>query len=149
MKPNPVKTLYALLLVVTLGIATPGCGDSDSAKTDGVRQNAPSLVGTWQQTAVGGKPVSGIVVKLVFTGRTLTMEAPGCRIIGDYTADEDVLTYTVTSMQGETCATTQKAGDSDRVRYRIVGSSLYLTPLSAGEQGQTEYQRMEADQPSH
>jgi hypothetical protein len=140
MKPYPIKRALILLLALTL--VTQGCGDSDSMKTNQGQKNDSRLIGTWQQTAIGKDQVSGIVVKIIFAEHTLTMDAPGCLIIGDYTASDDALTYTVTEVQGERCAKTQSAGARDTVKYHINGSQLFLKPLSGGEESQTTYKRI-------
>ena len=140
MKSHPFKITRFLLLALVLFISA--CSNSDSTKTEEKKQNDPQLIGTWQQTAIGKDKVSGIVVKIIFSGSTLTMDAPGCLIIGDYTTEDNVFTYTVTSVQGERCAGTQKIGTSDKVGYRIDGSKLLLKPVSAGEEAQTEYERI-------
>lgn len=144
MKPCLVKTAFTVLLGLTL--LMQGCGNSDSTKTKDIQRNDPRLIGTWRQTAIGKEKLSGIIVKLIFTGNTLTMDAPGCLIIGDYTTVDNMFTYTVTSVQGERCADTQKIGKSDSVRYRVAERQLLLTPLSGGEESQTEYKRIEDDQ---
>jgi hypothetical protein len=148
MKFYSVKKGFTLLLAWALLLGITACGDSDSAKTKGSSQNFQDLIGTWQQTAVGDQPVSGITVKLIFDERTLTMDAPGCRIIGDYAATGDAFTYTVTSVKGDACARNQKIGESDRVYYRIFDDTLYLKLDSAGEQGQTAYRRIKEEQRS-
>jgi hypothetical protein len=143
MKRYPVKP--ALTVLLALMLLTQGCSDSDSEKTKDIQKNDPRLIGTWQQTAIGKEKVSGIIVKLIFSKRTLTMEAPGCKITGDYAAAGDEFTYTVTSTQGEHC-TTQQPGVNESVRYRVTGSQLFLMPLSGGEKNQTEYKRIEDNQ---
>ena len=143
MKGYPAKAVLTIILALML--LMPGCSNSDSTTKD-IQQNDPRLIGTWQQTAIGKEKVSGIIVKLVFSEHTLTMDAPGCMIIGDYTTADGVFTYTVTSTQGEHCAPAQKPGVSDSVRYRATESKLFLTPLSAGEESRTEYKRMKDDQ---
>jgi hypothetical protein len=140
MKPYPIKTVRILLLALTL--LMPGCGDSDLKKTKNPSQNDPRLIGTWQQTAIGKDQVSGISVKLIFTEHTLTMDAPGCLIIGDYATEGDMFTYTVTAVGGERCSNAQKIGTSDRVQFRIADSKLFLKPLSGGEESQTAYKRI-------
>jgi len=144
MKPHSVKTILIGLLAVALLIQA--CSDSESKKAERVQKNDPRLTGTWQQTAIGKEQVSGIVVKLIFAENTLTMDAPGCLIIGNYTSAHDVFTYSITSVQGDRCANTQKVGESDSVHYGITGSKLFLTPLSAGEESRTEYKRIENNQ---
>lgn len=140
MRPYLVKTALIVLLALTL--LMQGCGDSDSAKTKAIGKNDPRLIGTWQQTGIGKEQISGILVKLIFAERTLTMDAPGCLIIGDYTAADGVFTYTVTSTQGERCAKPQGIGQSDSVHYRIEDSNLFLKPVSGGEESQTAYKRI-------
>lgn len=143
MKRYPVKP--ALTVLLALMLLMQGCSDSDSKKTKDIQKNDPRLIGTWRQTAIGKEKVSGIIVKLIFSKRTLTMEAPGCKITGDYTAAGDEFTYTVISTQGEHCAT-QQPGVNESVRYRVTDSQLFLMPLSGGEENQTEYKRIEDDQ---
>ena len=144
MKGYPVKAVLTIILALML--LMQGCSDDSDSTTKDRKQNDPRLLGTWQQTAIGGDKVSGIVVKLVFSERTLTMNAPGCIIIGDYTTADGMFTYTVTSTQGEHCAPAQKPGASDSVCYRATESKLFLTPLSAGKESRTEYKRIKDDQ---
>ena len=139
-----VKAILTTLLAVM--VCMQGCSDSGEATSNNIRKNDSRLIGTWQQTAIGKEKVSGIVVKLIFSERTLTMDAPGCMIIGDYTTADEVFTYTVISAQGEHCSTAQKPGVSDSVRYRATESQLFLMPLSGGEANQTEYKRIKGDQ---
>jgi hypothetical protein len=145
MKPYPVKKAL-LILLLALTLLMPGCGDSDSKKAKDLSKNDPRLIGTWQQTAIGKEQVSGIVVKLIFTGHTLTMDAPGCLIIGDYTTEGDKFTYTVTAVKGDRCSNAQKIGTGDSVQYQITESQLLLKPLSGGEESQTAYKRIKDDQ---
>lgn len=140
MKPYIVKTTFTVLLALTL--LMQGCGDSEPAKTESMGINDPRLIGTWRQTAIGKEQVSGILVKLIFAERTLTMDAPGCLIIGDYTAADGVFTYTVTDAQGERCAKPQGIGQRDSVHYRVENSNLFLKPVSGGEESQTAYKRI-------
>jgi len=124
-----------------------GCNNSDSSKIEKMQKNVPSIVGTWQQTAIGGEKVTGVVVKIIFSEQTLTMDAPGCLIIGDYTAVDGLLSFTITSARGERCAPDQKIGKSDSVHYAVTDSQLTLTPLLAGKEGQLEYQRVDESRP--
>jgi len=121
------------------------CNDSGSSHI-GIPDEKPSeLVGTWQQTAIGSEKVSGIVVEITFNESTMTMDAPGCLIIGDYITDGDILTYTVTSAQGERCAAEQ-AGKKDRVKFSVHEDRLLMAPLFAGKDKQSTYERV--DQPT-
>lgn len=141
MKSSPIKIIFTLLLALTL--LMQGCGDSGSTKTKNSEHNDPRLMGAWQQTAIGKEQVSGVIVKVIFAEQTLTMDAPGCLIIGDYTsADDNVLSYTITAVQGERCSKTQLIGNSDTIQYRISDSQLFMRPLSGGEESQTEYKRI-------
>ena len=137
--------LFFLLLPFALVIFSMifGCNNSDSSKAKNVKKTVPRLVGTWQQTALGEKKVSGIVVKIIFSDRTMTMDAPGCLIIADYTTDDKALTYTITSTQGERCAKDQSIGKSDSVYYSVTDSQLILTPLLAGKERQSVYKRID------
>lgn len=119
-----------------------GCGNPDSMKEAGTSQNNSRLIGTWQQTAIGKEKVSGIVVKLIFTEQTLTMDAPGCLIIADYTNTDDTFTYTIKTIQGERCDQTQRTDHSERIHYQRIDSRLLLKPLSLGAAIQSEYKRM-------
>ena len=145
MKPCKNNPIFILFIIVIL-LVIFGCNNSDSTKTEETQKIVPLIIGTWQQTAVGKEEVSGVVVKIIFSEKTLTMDAPGCMIIGDYTAVDGVLTFTITSTQGERCAKTQKTGQSDSVHYRVTESQLILTPLLAGEESQLVYMRIDADQ---
>ena len=144
MKPCQIKPILILLFSLILVIF--GCNNSESAKTEKTQKNVPQLVGTWQQTAIGEKKVSDVVVKVIFAERTMTMDAPGCLIIADYTTADDVLTFTITSTQGERCAKTQNIGKSDSVYYTVIDSQLTLTPLLAGEENKAVYKRVDSDQ---
>jgi len=142
MKPNQVTPQIILYLLVILVVF--GCS-SDSTTTENVKKTIPLLTGTWQQTAIGEKEVSDVVVKIIFAKHTLTMDAPGCLIIGDYTTADDILTFTITSAQGERCAPDQKLGKSDSVHYAVTDSQLILTPRLAGKESQLEYKRISTD----
>ena len=141
MKPCQIKPILIVLLPFILVIL--GCNNSDSSKTESVKKNVPRLIGTWQQIAIGEKEVSDIVVKIIFSDSTMTMDAPGCLIIADYTTDNKVLTYTITSTQGERCAKDQTIGKSDSVHYSVADSQLILTPLLAGKERQSVYKRLD------
>ena len=143
MRSYTVKAVLTTILAMML--LMPGCTDSESTEPKERGQNDPRLIGAWQQAAIGKEKVSGIIVKLIFSERTLTMDAPGCKIIGDYTTADPVFTYTVTETQGENCAPAQKPGVNDSVHYRVTESQLFLTPLSAGEESRTEYKRIKDD----
>jgi hypothetical protein len=140
MKPCQAKP-FILFSLMTLMVF--GCSNSDSEKTDAIQTEASQLVGTWQQTAIGGKKVSDVVVKMIFSDLTLTMDAPGCVIIGDYTTENDILSYTVTAVQGERCSKQQMIGQSDSVYYIVTDAQLTMTPLSAGKESQVVYKRIE------
>ncbi len=146
MKPCQIKPIFILLLLpfilVILGVIF-GCNNSDSSKTENVKKNVARIVGTWQQTAIGEEEVSGIVVKIIFSDRTMTMDAPGCLIIADYTTDDKVLTFTITSTQGERCSKDQAIGKSDSVYFDVTDSQLILTPLLAGKDRQSVYKRVD------
>ena len=114
------------------------CKDSDSSHFSITDETTPPLAGTWRQTAMGGEKVSGIDVKITFTETTMTMDAPGCLIIGDYTTAGDILTYTVTSALGERCAQGQ-TGKKDRVKFSLQENRLAMTPLFASEDKQARY----------
>lgn len=144
MKPSKKKSISTLLLLVVF-LLIFGCNNSDSTKTEETQKIIPLLVGTWQQTAVGTEEVSGIVVKIIFSEKTLTMDAPGCMIIGDYTTADEVLTFTITSSQGERCAKDQAIGKSDSVHYAVTDSQLTLTPLLARKGNQLVYKRIDTD----
>jgi len=73
----------------------------------------------------------------------LTMDAPGCMIIGDYTIDSNMLSYTVTAVQGENCSKQQMIGQSDSVYYVVTDAQLTMTPLSAGKESQVVYKRID------
>ena len=107
MKPCQSKP-FILFSLITLMVF--GCNNPDSEKTENIQKEASQLVGTWQQTAIGKEDVSDFVVKIIFSDRTLTMAAPGCVIIGDYTTDSNMLSYTVTAVQGERCSKQQMIG---------------------------------------
>ena len=141
MKHCQTKPIFIFLLPLILVIF--GCNNSDSAKTEILQKKPPQIVGTWQQSAAGKKEVSGVVVKIIFSENTLTMDAPGCMIIGDYTTNNDVLTFTITSVQGERCATNQTIGQTDSVNYAVTDSQLILTPLLSGEDTQLVYKRVD------
>ena len=145
MKPCEKNPIFILLVIVIL-LVIFGCNNSDSTKTEETQKIVPLIVGTWQQTAIGKEEVSGVVVKVTFSEHTMTMDAPGCMIIGDYTTADGVLTYTVTSTQGERCAKNQAIGQSDSVHYRVTESELILTPLLAKKENQLVYKRINADQ---
>ncbi|MBC2714510.1 MAG: hypothetical protein HF978_04300 [Desulfobacteraceae bacterium] len=145
MKPCQINATLILLLSLILVIF--GCNNSDSTKSENNQKKAPQLDGTWQQTAAGKKEMSDVVVKIIFSENTLTMDAPGCLIIGDYTTADDVLTFTITSTQGERCATDQKIGKNDSVHYTVTDSQLTLTPLLAGEESQLVYKRVDESRP--
>jgi len=132
--------LFIFLPILALLIF--GCNNSDSSKTKNSQKKATPLVGTWQQTAIGKKEVTDIVVKTIFSERTMTMDAPGCMIIGDYTVAKDILTYTVTAVQGQRCSKSQMIGKSDSVRFVVKGAQLIMTPLAGGEESQVVYQRI-------
>ena len=119
-----------------------GCNNSDSEKPENLQTGASQLVGTWQQTAIGKEEVSDFVVKMIFSDRMLTMDAPGCMIIGDYTIDSNILSYTVTAVQGESCSKQQMIGQSDSVYYVVTDAQLTMTPLSAGKESQVVYKRI-------
>jgi len=145
MKSCKENSIFILLLLVIL-LVISGCNNSDSTKTEETQKIIPLIVGTWQQTAIGKEEVSGVVVKVTFSEHTMTMDAPGCMIIGDYTTADGVLTYTVTSTQGERCVKNQTIGQSDSVHYRVTESELILTPLLAKKENQLVYKRINADQ---
>jgi hypothetical protein len=145
MKPCQAKP-FILFAMITLMVFS--CSNSDSEKTENIQTGAPQLVGTWQQTAIGKEKVSDFVVKIIFSDRTLTMDAPGCVIIGDYTTDGNILSYTVTAVQGERCSKQQVIGQSDSVYYVVTDAQLTMTPLSAGKESQVVYKRI-ADNTSH
>ena len=131
---------FILFSLITLMIF--GCNNSDSNKTENIQTPASQLVGTWQQTAIGKKEVSDFVVKMIFSDRMLTMDAPGCMIIGDYTTDSNMLSYTVTAVQGERCSKQQMIGQNDSVYYVVTDTQLTMTPLSAGNESQAVYKRI-------
>lgn len=141
MKPRHIKSASILAIFFILFFACGG-NDSESAKTKISDKNMPRLFGTWQQVAIGDETVSGIVVKLIFSENTLTMDAPGCLIIGDYTTTDTTFTYTVTSAQGERCASSQTIGRTDTVNYDVSDSQLVLTSLLAGKEQQSTYERI-------
>ena len=141
MKPYIKNPIFILLLLVIL-LVIFGCNNSDSTKTEEPKKIVPLLIGTWQQTAIGKEEVSGVVVKIIFSEKTLTMDAPGCMIIGDYTTNDEVLTFTITSAQGERCAKNQTMGKSDSVHYAVTESQLILTPLLAEKNRQLVYKRI-------
>ena len=139
MKPC-LKQLPVLLFLI---LVTFGCNNSDSTKNQKIPQKTSQFIGTWQQTAIGKENVTGIVVKIIFSEHTLTMDAPGCMIIGDYTTEGNMLTYTVTAVQGERCSKQQMIGQSDRVHYIITDNRLTMTPLKAGKESQAVYRRID------
>jgi hypothetical protein len=145
MKPFRTKILFIIFFYILLVIF--GCNNSDSTKTENVKTNVPCLVGIWQQTAFGGKQVSDVGVKIIFSENTLTMDAPGCLIIGDYTTADNVLTFTITSAQGQRCATDQTIGKSDSIYYTVTNSQLTMTPLLANEENQMVYKRVDETHP--
>lgn len=130
--------LFSLITLIVFG-----CNNSDSNKTENIQTPASQLVGTWQQTAIGEKEVSDFVVKMIFSDLTLTMDAPGCMIIGDYTIDSNVLSYTVTAVQGERCSKQQMIGQSNSVYYVVTDTQLTMTPLLAGKESQVLYKRID------
>ena len=141
MKPRQIKSASILATFFILFFVC-SCNDSDPAKTRISDKNMPRLFGTWQQVAIGDETVSNIVVKLIFSENTLTMDAPGCLIIGDYTTAGNTFTYTVTSAQGERCASGQTRGRTDTVNYEVTDSQLILTSLLAGKKQQSTYERI-------
>ena len=138
------KTIFAIILTSFLAstLLMWGCKDSAATKSKAAEQDNSSLIGTWRQTGIGKKQVSDIVVKLIFTDATLTMDAPGCMIVGDYAVSGDVLTYNITAVEGERCAGTQQIGESKRVEYQINDEKLYLKPLSGENAPQSRYKRI-------
>lgn len=140
MRPRQEKfTLFLFVLLITLFC---GCSQSETENTAPNPQTASQLLGTWRQTAIGEQKVSGITVEITFSGATLTMDAPGCLIIGSYIIEGDILTYTITSTRGEQCATDQTIGKSDRVHFTVKASDLMLSPLSGGKEQQATYRRV-------
>jgi len=143
MKHCQTRLIFILLFPLIIVICS-ACNNSDSSKTDeSITKNNPRLIGSWQQIAIGGEKVSGVVVKIIFSDHTMTMDAPGCMIIGDYTADSDMLTYTITAVEGERCANTP-IGHSDSVHYTVTDSRLTMTPLLAGKENQAIYQKVDS-----
>ena len=140
MKPCQAKP-FILFSLITLMVF--GCNNSDVEKSENIQKEASQLVGTWQQTAIGKKEVSDFVVKMIFSDRTLTMDAPGCVIIGDYTTDSNMLSYTVTAVQGDRCSKQQMIGQSDSVYYVVTDEQLTMTPLAAGIESQVVYKRID------
>ncbi len=144
MKRCKNNLIFILLLLVML-LVIFGCNNSDSTKTQKTQKIVPLIIGTWQQTAIGNEEVSGVVVKIIFSEKTLTMDAPGCMIIANYTTADEVLTFTVTSTQGERCAKKPTFGKSDSVHYAVTESQLTLTPLLAKKDRQQVYKRVDTN----
>jgi hypothetical protein len=137
-------TYFQLKLFIVLSLIIfllSGCS-SESSNESKIQTGLSPLLGTWQQVATGDKEVTDFVVKIIFTPKILTMDAPGCMIIGNYTTSVDILTYTVTSMQGERCSKAQTVGETDKVRYVVTDSKLIMTPISAGKESQVVYKRI-------
>ncbi len=146
MKPCHLKP-FILLSLISLMVF--GCNNPDSANSKKIEKNVPRLVGTWQQATIGEEIVTGIVVKIIFSEHTLTMDAPGCMIIGDYTTDNNTLTYMVTAVQGERCSKQQMIGQSDIINYAVTDAQLTMTPLSAGKESQVVYTRIDDNESHH
>ena len=143
MKPFLIKLSVPVFLI----LITFGCNNPDSVKNNNSPPKKSQLIGAWQQTAIGDEEVSGIVVKIIFSKHTLTMDAPGCMIIGDYSTDSNILTYTVTAVQGERCSKQQMIGQSDSVHYAVTDVQLTMTPLKAGKKSQAVYKRIDSRKP--
>jgi len=140
MKSYQSKTDLILFLVIFLFIH--GCDKTDSTETTIIQKSTPSIIGTWQQTTIGEEDVSGVGVKMIITERTLTMSAPDCSIIGDYSTAGNVLTFTITSVEGERCASNQKSGGGGSVKYTVTDSQLHWYPPGAGEKDKAVYIRL-------
>jgi hypothetical protein len=141
MKPLQTKSIFIIFLF-SLMLAVSGCNNTDSEKTGTIQKKSSGIVGTWQQIALGENKVSDIIVKIAFSERKMTMDAPGCLIIGDYTTADNVLSFTITSTQGERCATNQNIGKTDNVYYEIIDSKLTLTPLLGRKESEAVYKRI-------
>jgi hypothetical protein len=134
-RPILIFLIFPLLVIF-------GCGNSDSAKTEKAREAISPLIGTWQKIAEGQKQVSDVVT-MTISENTLTMDAPGCLITGNYSVADGVLTFTITAADGTRCASGQMVGKSDSVNYAVTGKQLTLIPLLAGEERKLVYQRVD------
>lgn len=133
-----------LIFVIFFAMMNFGCNNADSAKTEKkTPKNSSLLIGVWQKTADGKKQVSDAEVKMTISERTLTMDAPGCLITGTYTADDGMLTFTITSAKGQRCAAGQTIDKTESVQYTVTDSQLILIPLMAGAENQLVYQRVD------
>jgi hypothetical protein len=141
MKPLQTKSTFIIFLF-SLMLVVSGCNNTDSEKTGTIQKKSPAIVGTWQQIALGENKVSDIIVKITFSEQKMTMDAPGCLIIGDYTTADNVLSFTITSAQGERCTTNQNIGKTDNVYYEIIDSKLTLTPLLGRKESEAVYKRI-------
>ncbi len=133
-----------IALVLMLG----GCDNIDTPPASGTLTNDARLAGSWRQIRLNRNDVSDRDIKLIITERSLTMEAPGCLISGEYSAAEDLITFKISVAEGEQCAPGQDSGQSQSTHYQISGSQLTLTQKSAGQEIQTVFERAGGEQAS-
>jgi hypothetical protein len=123
-----------------------GCQNSDSSPKSGSPENDARLIGTWHQVRLGVQDVSDRNVRLIITGRTLTMVAPGCQISGEYTTADDQIRFKISAVEGERCEKDQARGNIESAQYRIADSQLTLTHRSGEMKVKTIFQRAEGKQ---
>lgn len=120
-----------------------GCNNADSTKNEKLQKNISPLIGVWEKTAGREKQASDAEVKITISESTLTMDAPGCVIIGTYTAGDGLLKFTITSAKGQRCAAGQTIGKTESVQYTVTDSQLILIPPMAGAENRLVYQRVD------
>ncbi len=125
-----------------------GCQNSDSLAESRRPANDARLTGSWRQIRLDEDDVSDRNIKLIITARTLTMEAPGCRISGEYNTAGELINFRFTAAEGEQCAEGQTSGKTDSARYGLNGSRLTLIHDSGGMKIKTVFERADGKQHS-
>lgn len=144
LKLDHIKTAGAIGIVFVLLLW--GCQNSDSSPKSSSSENDARLAGTWHQIRLGIQDVSDRNVRLIITGRTLTMAAPGCQISGEYTTTDDQIRFRITAAEGERCEKGQARGKIESAQYRITDSRLTLIHRSGEMEIQTIFQRADDKQ---
>jgi hypothetical protein len=148
---RPMKSYHViptLILFLVISLLIQGCDKTDSSDTVDNQKKTPLHIGTWQQTAVGEQDVSGMGVKMIITEHALTMEAPNCTIQGKYTIAGDMLTLTITSVEGDACSGSQKIGGGGSVQFTVTESQLTMYPAGADNKNQADVYTRLSQSPS-